>query len=691
MRSILLAFVTVLLTFSLQAQNSIQKQSMVCLLDMTHLNNNNDSRLFACKQILIATGASFVVRKSIGDASQYGAILFSSDILNGTFNSSQRDSITNYVSNGGVVITSNVKDPDFYDLFGISDYTSTQNNYFLNWDTDSNPDLFTYFDDPLEKEIQLGRTDYPEVIYSRHYDLDGATPLAYFENDQSKPAVIRHEYGQGKLYAFGLSLRDVSLRCMLNYDYNAERTFSNGFEPGADVFPLFIRSILAKEIDNFVWKHTSPANSYNTVMVTHDVDSRTGMDTMKYFAMEELKRGIRANYNITTRYFADSAMSDFYVENHPEVQQLLSYNQIISSHSVGHFYDFHEFPLGPSGLTPFNYTPFYDGNSTNNGYVMPEVEVSKNILEANHGVSIKTFRSGHLRFPDKLANALEAQNYQFESSLSTNDLMYSFPFPLKENRSFSGRTTSVYEISMTLSDVYNANGFESYNYHEGVTDWVKATKQYEYNYSPVTLLIHPNRIWKVDAMKLYLDYLSEKNMILDMETYGNFWKKREQLRFWSEPQGDGTTVITIPDDQFPLDPFLSFGVHGTENNGKVIVKRESGQVLDFTSENVHPRNHILVYQPTFAVGNEIVKKESDEINFYPNPASPGGQITIDKAFDSGIELSMYNLSGQLVYSKPFYAGSMVRTSLPADLNPGVYVISISGSDRNYTKKVLITH
>jgi hypothetical protein len=689
MRSILLAFVTVLLTFSLQGQNSIQKQSMVCLLDMTHLNNNNDSRLFACKQILIASGASFVVRKSIGDASQYGAILFSSDILNGTFNSSKRDSIINYVSNGGVVITSNVKDPDFYNLFGISDYTTERRNYTLNWRTEYDPTLFNYFNHEYEKEISLGDPDRGDALYTRHYDLNGATPLGYFNNNQQKPAVITHEFGQGRVYAFGLSLRDVTLRNMLNYDYGAHRVYSNGFEPSGDMFPLFIRSILAKEIDNFVWKHTSPVNSYNTVMVTHDIDSRTGMDTMRYFAQEELSRGIIATYNITTRYFADSVLSAFYTGKENKVQELLSYNQKICSHSVGHFRDFDDFQMGPSGLTQNNYNPFNDGNSTSNGYVMPEVEVSKNILEQNHGVQVKTFRAGHLLYPDALPEALETQGYQFESSLSTNDILYSFPFPLKKDRSFGGRTTSVYEISMTLSDVYG--GISKENYHLAVDDWLRSTLEYEHNYSPVTLLIHPNRIWKVDAMKLYLDYLSEKNMILDMETYGNFWKKREQLRFWSEPQGDGTTVITIPDDQFPLDPFLSFGVHGTENNGKIIVKRESGQVLDFTSENVHPKNHILVYQPTFAVGNEIVKKEADEINFYPNPASPGGQITIDKAFDSGIELSMYNLSGQLVYSKSFSAGSMVRTSLPADLNPGVYVISISGSDRNYTKKVLITH
>ncbi len=285
---------------------------MVGILDLRDRNNENDTRLFGVEQIAIAAGFPYIITRNLDIAEQYGMILSSSDFQTYTFSDNEVDQLRSFVNNGGILVTSNVKDSRFNDIFGISSYTTSRTNYSMNFDMSTNDSTLIWFDDPREQEVILGKQSYPEIIFTRHYRIRTATALAYFENDVQRPAIVMNEYGNGVAYGLGYSLRDVSLRHMLNYDYNAERHFSNSFEPNADVHILFLRSIYTKHGKAKVWKHTSPANSYSTVLVTHDVDSRTDMDTMLIFSEWQRQQGIVADYNITTRYFRDAAMSDFY-------------------------------------------------------------------------------------------------------------------------------------------------------------------------------------------------------------------------------------------------------------------------------------------------------------------------------------------------------------------------------------------
>src|ERR1043165_3477418 len=135
-------------------------------------------------------------------------------------------------------------------------------------------------------------------------------------------------------------------------------------------------------------------------MVTHDVDATTAFESMSYYADYESSIGLSSTYLITTHYINDGALSDFYNPGSiPKVQYLQSKGHVIASHSVGHFVDFDIdtiVPLGVLGNTPSTYLPYSSGTigSTVGATVIGEVEVSKNLLEADLGATIRTFRAG---------------------------------------------------------------------------------------------------------------------------------------------------------------------------------------------------------------------------------------------------------------------------------------------------------
>lgn len=661
----------------LNAQSAAAKKRSMALLDMMDRNEEDDSRLFACQQMLNASGIPYITTPSLQEALQYGIVFMSSDVHHSSFTTEETNQIINFVSSGGVVFASNIRTSSLHELFGITGFETSRQNYRINWDVDADPELFEYFDDPMEKETSLGRLTYDETIYSRHYNLNGADPLAFFGNNSSKPCFVRNEYGAGAAYTMGISIRDVILRPQLGYDYQAQRIWSNGFEPSADVFVLLFRSMYTKHIPHAVWKHTSPGNSENTVIITHDLDSRTAMDTMLPFAATEKAQGIKANYNATVRYFNDEAMSDFYYGAENTLDQIRDMGHIISSHSVGHFRDFAEFDRGPSGLNTNTYRPYWDGTSTSNGYVMPELEISKNILEANHGVRVRTFRAGHLAFPNSLVNCLEDLGYEFDSSLSSNNILYSFPFRMKKDRSFSGDISEVYQISMTISDVWESHEFNGNNYENVVqNNWLDATYRYAANYSPVTLLVHPNRNWKLKAQNMYVNNLPAYTFFASHDDYGDYWIARENTQFHSELKGNDSLVITVSNSSMPPDYWFSFAVQDQNALGKIIVQDESGNRIDMDERAVSGLNHVLVFNPSVKVTVDPENKaHTPEIKVYPNPVSAGSVLRIENQGE-GTEYRLISLNGKTAAQGRLNSQNENAVQIPENLPEGMYILTV---------------
>ena len=98
----------------------------------------------------------------------------------------------------------------------------------------------------------------------------------------------------------------------------------------------------------------------------------------------------------------------------------------VGSHSIGHFPDFSKterFPL--TVVTKDEYRPRHDKVTgvTAGGSTWTETALSKQILEADLGNKVRSFRSGHLCMNKNIPVALRDAGYEFSSCYSAGDLL----------------------------------------------------------------------------------------------------------------------------------------------------------------------------------------------------------------------------------------------------------------------------
>jgi hypothetical protein len=304
-----LTLVCVMSAFSGQTQGNTRT---VALLDITERNNEeSQAEYIAAHHSLKVAGIPFISTTDIALALQYRIIILSSKLQPFTFRDSEKDSIYEFVEQGGILISPSMLDEEFHELFGITRARETDTHFKILFNTTSDAILFQSLDDDFEKTISLGSPQQLSTITSCYYTNSGGTVLGRYENNRI--AVIRNNYGTGTAYALGFSFKPLILNNQLNRDYEANRVY-DGFEPTSDAVMLFIRGIITKHIPNSVWLHTSPYNSKSSFLITHDIDASNAIDSMSYFADYESKAGISATYFITTKYFADR-FAGYYNQN----------------------------------------------------------------------------------------------------------------------------------------------------------------------------------------------------------------------------------------------------------------------------------------------------------------------------------------------------------------------------------------
>jgi len=561
-------------------------------------------KTYGAQYLAETAGLPFTTTASVDSAATHGFVIATSGIDATTFSPAQRDTLRSYVDRGGVLVAGNFKDPNLFDLFGITGESFARDRHRIQFLSSQLPETFSWMDESREQTISLGDPERDQVIFSRSYQPQEASVLARF--DDESPALTRHEYGDGAAYLLGVSLRDVTIRNQMNRDFTAQRTFSNGFEPSGDVFPLLVRSLFRTHVPTTVWKHTAPLDNQSTLIISHDVDSESGMVWMNQFAEYEQSQGITANYYITTHYIDDNLGSDYYTPYRDSIAKLDAQDQRISSHSVGHFPDFDELPLGALGNTRDNYTPFYDGDQTEDGTILGELEVSQNLLEEDVPQDVISFRSGFLLFPDKLVNGLDTLGYRYNSTFSANTVMTSFPYRTVKGRSFGGPVTDVWEVPMTISDIFRDEPISEDNWPEKVDVWLDAQEKYAANGSPVVLLIHPNRGYKIDAEQSFVEQLPSDVAIVSTEAFGQFWKERVATSLETIREGQTLTIrlsnrTTVPDS-------LSLVVDDAADVESILLRNADGQALSYESTS-RPDGTLLIHSATPA-GDDLVAETS---------------------------------------------------------------------------------
>jgi hypothetical protein len=686
------------LTGSVNSFASVIYPRTIAVLDLTVNNSEtSEAELYSITHILKVAGLPFIVTTSVDSAVQYRMVIASSKLETFTLTTVEKDTLISYVSNGGSLIAPNVRDPYLYPLFGISASVNSDLHFNVSFNTALSEPAFRWLDDALEQTISLGdSSQFTEFLNTRSYTTSGAVSLAAY-ND-SATAITKHNYGIGTTYALGFSFKSLIAVNQTNRDYEAQRTYSNGFEPTSDALILFIKGICSQTISNSVWLHTSPFESRSTLMVTHDVDATSAFDTMHLYADYEQSKGFASTYLITTHYLDDECMADYFNPgNYSKVQYLLDKGHKLASHSVGHFIDFNDeliAPLGTLGNTVSNYLPFDSciATPTMGSTVLGETEVSKNLLESLFGVSVRTFRAGYLCFNDKLTNALDTLNYKYNTTVSANDVLTNFPFQSFKDRLSSGVLSDVWEIPLTISDIFHDEPISIENYHEKIEVWLNVVAKNKANNAPSVLLIHPTRVFKLQAEQEFINQLPDDMLVCDFETYADFWKIRNGIEFKTMLSNDSLTVI-IPHTLLPLDSALSFIVDNGQELAAIKAQDDLGNAISVIQSDWDDNGVILhfgYYTPLSV--NPDTELNNSVFNCYPNPFSNELTIEVNVSVQSRVNLSVHDIMGHTVKSfdpEMLYPGTERYKWTPANLASGIYICRLAIDDHTFFRKIVL--
>lgn len=586
--------------------NTFVAESKGVLFDLTRRNgeiehgNENGRNLYSADYILEVAGIPYSTTDDLGKAmEQNKLIFFSSAIHSDTFNEKELHELIAWVQRGGIIIAPAITDvtPLLAELFGISGSLYSKDRTAFVWKkTNETKEEMAYVDEVEEMEVSLGS------IKTYAYTLSDGMEFACF--NKGGTAVVCKENGSGRTYSFGLLWRDVIQRSQLNKDLSASRSYSNGFEPSADAFPLFVRSAVAKAQPLSVWKHTIPGGYQSVLIPTHDCDSRTAYDEMHWMAEYEKELNLKSHYFLTVHYFRDAGyLSDFYnKETVIEISRLLASGHTIGSHSIGHFPDFNKHDLFP--LTRFSqdeYRPHHNVQTgmTTGGSTWAEIALSKQILEADLGNKVRSFRTGHLLMNKHIPIALQESGYTFSSCYGAGDVLSEFPFTIRENNDWSGDLTTVLEIPLQISDVFKDAPMKEDNWKSKPALWLNVINKLRGNYAPVVLLIHPNRDWKMWAQKTLIEQLNnEETGLCNFEDYGDFWIQRRNMQFTYCFLPSENKVLIKPEKfmQDTTSPSFVFALDHKEGCRieEVFLINENGHGIKLKQKQL-AKNRLLVY------------------------------------------------------------------------------------------------
>lgn len=667
---------TLLLTYAVLL--NAQTDRKVLVLDFTNVNSeSNNSRIYAIEHLMINIGVPYDLSTDVSLVNQYPVVIAGSRIKDGTLSITEINTLNAYVSNGGVLITSSLRETQLFATFGISSSSSNNALFELQFDVNSSPQLFQLIDDPLEKTISLGRASKGTSYYMREYTSSTGQVLGKFENN--KAAFVHNEYGMGNTYVFGPDFRDLIYRNVMGLDVSAHRTYSNGFEPSTDVIYMIMRNIIRTHIPYTVYSHTVPSDAKSIYMVTHDIDSKTGYDTMEVFSTYEKNNHIIAQYNATTKYFLNS-WNSYYPSVVASTINVLDDGHKVSSHSVGHWPDFASFNLGLTGATGTHYIPSHANGNTHGGSVLPELEISKASLENIPGVVVRTFRAGHLAFPDSLILGLQLLGYDFNSTHSANDVLTNFPYRQMEVRKYTTTKSSILEIPMTISDVFASDPINNGNYLQKVAIWNQVSRKYADNYSPINLLIHPNRNYKLDALKHYVNNLPKGVVPYNFEDYGDFWNARENLEFVTTVVGSELHVY-FQNDLHPDQGFIA----DVSNQQNILFFNKHNQPISMQQKDWDFGQQIF-YQTSLVSVIDNDKSVNSIVNVYPNPVANNVHFSSVSLIGTQ-HIEIYDTQGKRVVNQIFEAPGVKEVNL-SSLPKGLYVYRVYSEKYSSSGKLI---
>lgn len=599
-------------------EGNLEFQKGVAVWD-TEPDENHNRNVYSAEYICEIAGLPYFTTTSLQEATNNAKmILVSSSLQLKDLNDDNFDMLMKFVEEGGVLVSPRINNlstsDNLKELIGInniSGYTVNSDRHKVTWIDPTIPEC-SYFDDEREITYSLGKGVYSTgttaTIQTQPFNLtetDTAQPLALYNNGE--PAVIKNEIGEGSVYTFGVEWKNVIQRSQNNKDPDAQRGASNSFDPSADIYSFFLRSVYVDRNPVAAWKYTVPAGFQSVLVPTHDCDSQTAYNEMHFLADYEKSLGLKSHYFLTVHYYRDPGyLSAFYNEGTKEkISELLNAGHTIGSHSIGHFPDFNNntlFPMTPVSREEYEATCSRGTNDeTQGGSTWAEVVLSKQILNDDFPeTEVKSFRSGHLCFNSNIPEALKEGNYFYSSCHTAADVLSQFPYfqrMMPGGNSYTGELTDVLQIPLHFSDVFNNDStpIDEDHYKERVEDWLKIFNSLKNNYASSVLLIHPNREWKMWAQRELIDKLDREEVgLYNFEEYGDFWVNRSNLKFDLAVDSSGNRlVVKIPGDSYK--EHLGVMIESKEMPSYITLIDENFEVLPSTVKKMGDGKYLLLF------------------------------------------------------------------------------------------------
>ncbi|NOR88102.1 MAG: T9SS type A sorting domain-containing protein [Bacteroidales bacterium] len=678
-------------------------RKMAIYLNTNENTENYQADISSVKQMAAVSGLPYIITTDFLECLEYGMFMFSSPVLENSLSTSQKTLLVDYVENGGCVVFGALMDPDLYEFAGLDAVLKSRQRYQLSFDSSLNTKEFRWIDEDFEWNIQLGEIAHIDIFNTYGYEVSEGEVMGRFEDGKS--GLVRTSQGDGLVYSFGFSWRDLIVRNLVDRDFDANRWYSNHFEASTDVIMLLLRGIFTQAVPHAVWLSSVPYDSKAVMLITHDVCSHTAHLFSNDFAKMEYERGISATYNITTHQFIDDINGDNYSSHLAQMKLLLHYNHVIGSHGYGHFPDFHSsvvFPLGEELSSASNYHPHYSFKEgcTVDGTVYGELGVSKILLENDLNIDVEFFRSGHLAVNKEQFTTMNELGYSYSSSYTAADLLTGFPFYVHAKNESNGIVLPIIEMGVTISDVFGSHGeppIDEFNWLDKAAIWISVTESYANNHSMICFLVHPNRYYKLDALEYVLDHISPDIYIMEFSKYADFWEEKNNIRFSSLMEG--STLKIFASEELLNNEAFSFVIDSPDQIEQVNVYNENGDILDFYQKDYY-HGTTLFYQKSFSeIENKKLDISMDEqllLQNFPNPFSQFTTIEYHISESAYIQLQVLDMYGRVVMelvNEQQEEGIYQLDVNAKDLKSGIYFyrIHVQGAINYFTatKKMII--
>ena len=419
--------------------------------------------------------------------------------------------LARHAQSGGTLITFDLAGGGLEDLFGISAQSPNRDRTAIEWSGNS----------PREERLSRFSSRQAE---SRIGSL-GITPttaqvLAKFD-DGSAAAVCRRAGGNACL--LGVDLGSMAQRAMNGRSELFSPDSVNAYQPSMDIVFRWIRDLYVEGEDTPFLIGTAPAGFSGSMVLTHDVDFTKSVKNSASFADAIRRRGVSASFMIQTKYVRDWNDDIFFNDANLPVLKSVARGMELGSHGVSHSRAFTRFELGDGDEAYPNYRPFVQSwTESRDGTVMGELRVSKYLLEKVIGTPVRSFRPGHLAYPESLPDALASTGYRYSSALTANSVLSHLPFQLAYGRG-ARALLNVWEFPVTIEDEKPPRLGDRLEASTTLIDKIAA------NGGVAVVLVHPDVMdHKLRFIEALIDRMKGKLWIGSLGAFGDWWSARNQ-------------------------------------------------------------------------------------------------------------------------------------------------------------------